>query len=113
MKKRFIGLLLMLAAAALLPLAASAASVDDLEFDKETGTISGCNYEAEGELIIPAEIDGVKVTSIGYCAFSGCTGLTSISLPDSVTSIGNSAFNDCTNLTSISLPDSVTSISCC
>ena len=44
------------------------------------------------------------------CAFSGCTGLTSITIPDSVTSIGNYTFQNCTSLTSITIPDSVTSI---
>ncbi len=50
------------------------------------------------------------VTSIGYDAFRGCTGLTSVSIPDSVTSIEYSAFRGCTGLTSASIPDSVTSI---
>ena len=51
-----------------------------------------------------------SVTSIGDSAFYGCTGLTSITIPDSVTSIGSSAFWGCTGLTSINIPDSVTSI---
>ena len=53
---------------------------------------------------------GGSVTSIGDCAFDGCTGLTSITIPDSVTSIGGSAFDGCTGLTSITIGDSVTSI---
>ena len=51
-----------------------------------------------------------SVTSIGDYAFSDCSGLTNITIPDSVTSIGDSAFHDCSNLTSITIPDSVTSI---
>ena len=55
----------------------------------ETATktlILGCNTS-----VIPA--DG-SVTSIGSSAFSGCSGLTSITIPDSVTSIGGSAFDE-------------------
>ena len=44
------------------------------------------------------------------CAFDGCTGLTSITIPSSVTSIGRSAFSGCTSLTSVTIPSSVTNI---
>ena len=51
-----------------------------------------------------------SVTSIGKCAFIGCSSLTSVTIPASVTSIGDSAFRGCSSLTSVTIPDSVTSI---
>ena len=50
------------------------------------------------------------VTSIGSFAFSDCSALTSITIPDSVTTIGSSAFANCSALTSITIPDGVTAI---
>ena len=47
---------------------------------------------------------------IEECAFYGCRGLTSITLPSGVTSIGESAFENCSGLTSITLPSGVTLI---
>ena len=55
-------------------------------------------------------IFGDGVTSIGGYAFSGCTGLTSVTIGNNVTSIGELAFYNCTGLTSVTIPDSVTSI---
>ena len=50
------------------------------------------------------------MTKIGTHAFSYCTHLTSIEIPDSVTHIGDGAFYDCQRLTSIKISDNVTSI---
>ena len=51
---------------------------------------------------------GDGVTSIGDCAFWGCSSLTSIEIPDGVTSIGMSVFDSCSSLTSIEIPVGVT-----
>lgn len=48
---------------------------------------------------------GETVTSIGSYAFSGCTGLTSITISNSVKRIGEKAFYGCTNLTSVHIAD--------
>ena len=51
-----------------------------------------------------------SLTSIGSSAFLYCTGLTSVTIPNCVTSIGNSAFSGCSSLTSVIIGNSVTSI---
>lgn len=62
-----------------------------------------------GSVIVPQSIVGLPVTTIGDYAFAS-TGLTSVTLPNSVTHIGLAAFYDCTALTSVSLPSSVSLI---
>ena len=69
--------------------------------------------EYSGSVTIPSTVTyggtTYSVTSIGEWAFSGCSGLTSINIPNSVSSIGMLAFSGCSGLTSINIPNSVTS----
>lgn len=51
---------------------------------------------------------GEGVTSIGNCAFYGCTALTEVNIPGTVTDIGYQAFYNCISLTGITIPNSVT-----
>ena len=86
-------------------------------------TITDCDESANGAITIPSEIDGKPVTYIGYNAFDGCTGLTSINVAS-----GNNYYSDNNGVlfnkkktelirypegksqTSYTIPNSVTSI---
>ena len=103
----------------------------DLRFIRE---MAGCDYKGmgtEGKLVT-LDLSEAKIVEggdfyygyydhhsyyyttsddvIGDYAFSGCSSLTSLTLPSSVTSIGGHAFEKCSGLTSLTLPSSVTSI---
>ena len=60
--------------------------------------------------VIPSSQEGVTIRAIGKQAFSYCTSLKSITIPDSVTSIGDAAFDNCTSLSSVTVPIGVSSI---
>ena len=81
------------------------------EIDESSRTAKVIHGLYQGEVNIPdcININGefFSVTSIEGYAFSGCTGLTSITIPDGVTSIGESAFRRCTGLTSVNISASV------
>ena len=72
------------------------------------------NNHVSGDVVIPSSVEyngtTYRVTSIGDGAFYACSGLTSVTIPNSVTSIGDGAFYACSGLTSVSIPNSVTSI---
>lgn len=56
------------------------------------------------EMIIPAYIGGIPVTSIEYRAFYDVTNITKVLVPDTVESIGRSAFSSGSNITEITIP---------
>lgn len=119
-KKLFSGMLaaVMTASAAagafpVLPVPVYAESIDGLLYSKswnETSiSITGC--EAGTTVIdIPAEIDGLPVTEIGYSAFYQNAEITEVSMPDTITKIGERAFRACSALQTVKLSASLTAI---
>ena len=87
-----------------------------LDSDTKTATLLPKREgKYSGDIIIPEKVkgnDGVEyvVTSLSASCFSGCSGLTSITIPSSVTSLSESCFKGCRGLTSITIPSSVTSL---
>ena len=57
------------------------------------------------DIVIPNSVNRIDVGT-----FWRCTSLKSITIPNSVISIGSKAFSDCTNLSDIIIPDSITYI---
>ena len=118
------------ALAAVLLLSAATASAHDFEvngifYNKNgDGTTVSVTYKGDsfnqyineysGSVTIPSKViykgKTYSVTSINELAFSYCSGLTAVKIPNSVTSIGNSAFYECSGLTAVEIPNSVTSI---
>ena len=68
----------------------------------------------QGEVTIPSTIDGHTVVGLDEISwdgtFEGCSGLTGITIPNTVTTIGKSAFENCKGLKTVTLPNSVTSL---
>ena len=80
----------------------------------------------DDDVIIPSAVIGAVVTitllqsvviipqgftySIAAYAFTGCTGLTSVTLPAGLTNVGDNAFQNCDLLTSIIFPGNVGNI---
>lgn len=78
--------------------------------DADYYSVSGCDTNATGAIVIPEEHAGLPVKSIGVSAFKDCKDITSVYIPDSIEYIRNYAFYNCTSLKAIILPSSIKQI---
>jgi hypothetical protein len=108
-----LGLLLLAAPAAVQAQDAYSTNADGSIYTYSTNADGSANIVAYAGppwvVTIPTNINGLTVTSIGQDAFSD-SGLTSITIPNSVTSIGELAFYYCISLTNVTIGNNVTSI---
>lgn len=75
------------------------------------GTAEICAYNGwETELVIPGELDGIRVTGIGEEVFRNRNGLTKVTIPESVVHIGQGAFRDCHYLAEIDILGNITGV---
>ena len=72
--------------------------------------ISKLEPNNDGELIIPASLDGIPITVITESAFSGNKKIRKVNLPEGLITIDKYAFSDCSNLTEINFPQSLKTI---
>lgn len=67
-----------------------------------------------GNVIIPSSVTNAgityMVTALGDSVFRNCSGLISVSMPETIKRIGTDAFRGCSGLISMVIPDSVTTI---
>ncbi len=96
------------------PLTVNAADTTVLtfKFHTETGgyAVTDCDNAVNGEIVIPDTYNDKPVTTIGTDAFVNCTGLTGVTIPDTVTSIHSYAFYNCTSLSMVNFSNSLTDI---
>ena len=111
MKKNLILFVFMVVFVSCFSLCAFSESYKELTYEINNGeiTITHCTSSAVS-VSIPEEIDGCPVVYIGEFAFSGCTGLCEVNIPDSLRSIDDYAFYNCPSLYSVTIPDGVSYI---
>ena len=84
-----------------------------ITFDRDV-TSFGDNDEYDASAVFGQGLRSIvlpnSITSIGKCAFRGCSSLTSITIGNGVKSIGKNAFDECSSLISATIPDSVIEI---
>ena len=90
-----------------------AATTDDGLFDYsvQDNYVKITKYKGnQTTVIIPSTIDGYPVTIIGNQAFSSCSSIETLQIPNSVETIDSFAFQHCTGLLSITIPEGVKNI---
>ncbi len=87
------------------------ANPDEFDYTIANGEVTLIGYFGPGgDVVIPAVIEALPVTTIGARAFLDGAGLTRVTIPDSINAFGDGAFRNCTALATVTIGHSVTAI---
>lgn len=78
--------------------------------DNRGASIFICDRDAAGAIEVPSTLGGYDVTGTERGAFRDCTGITRVTLPDTIVRIGVGSFNGCSSLEEINIPKNAVSI---
>jgi len=112
MKKKVLMSLVLLALIGTSAVFAQQPTLDKLTFLKNNSAgyyaVQALDKNISGAVVIPDTYNNIPVTEVG--SFGNCTGINSVTIPNSVTIIRSNAFRGCTGLTSITIPASITKL---
>ena len=88
--------------------------IEDIEYKKidssDAYEVTGIGVWGGGDLVIPAEVNGLPVRGIAADAFANCTSLKSLTISGGVSYIADRAFLGCTSLECVTLPATLSNI---
>lgn len=85
----------------------------ELNGDKNSYTLVGVGSCMDSEVVIPATYNGKAVNAIAPYAFSNCSAITKVTIPESIEFIGESSFEYCPLLKEVVVPEGVKYIGSC
>lgn len=105
----FLSVFIMMSAVTASTVSATAETEGDWEYSVSDQEVCITKYTGyENDVVIPSQLGGLPVTSIGDSAFKKCDRIVSVVIPDGVKTIGHFAFEECASLINITIPNSVT-----
>ncbi len=83
----------------------------DLSRDKTYYILNGIGNCTREHIVVPAEYNGLPVTTIGDYAFDTTQNIKSVVISEGITTLGQVAFGQCTKLETVTIPTTVNEIS--
>lgn len=82
----------------------------DLVSGSNSSELSNAYTGTINDVVLPSEINGIKMKTVGEAVFKGNSSITSVVVPEEYTTLSGATFRGCSSLKSIQLPDTLTSL---